>query len=769
MAGKSSDNQALVDAIKQAIKEGLKDSSQTNRDVEKEIKSLNKNLEKYIERIKASGDIKASFEELSKEISSTIAKTAEENAKKILEDRDQYNKNLLEKEKDLNKKIEALREEREKGGDVFTEEREKELKGYIEKSEKSLKAFKDNFAERQKKQEEAFEKQLEDTKKQLLTDVATGFKSLGESTFKKNIRDNKDVDKALGNYKEALKQQYSLLLKNNKLKKDLNVSEDDLQEIKEELYDSYFKEIEKQKESDRLDDNLKKLLNDRLKREKILAGRATYEQTYGGGSSISKLAGKLADFTTKRFKQQNENTSEGGKIFNAGLAALFKGKDANKPFLEEPEAGDIYKPNNPQKRVGGGPGNNNAVEPSTSVEVEKINSDEIAAEEANESVNPDEQLEVLQAMYQVLENATENVPLKVDISDISTAAKKDFKEAFISAIQELMGSMPKSNAPKALGWSGEMPKQAKKEEESGPIIDVDDLNKLGFFKRAGRFLGKAGRGIGSAARGASGLARGSLANVAGRIPLVGGALNTSLGSMGGGALLGTAALAAGTFYAGKKAGNYLEDEFSLGTKGLEAVGVNKETNKLEETQEELNKNLQEVSKIKDPREKRIAYFETQLETLEKQKTIQSGDEKAQTEHMITVVKGKLEKLKNQPEAKPAPATTTATTPEISAAVNTGAAAISAATAVPVVGAPSVPTVPTNIPQSKDVTPELNTNNKLTEQTNQILGELVKVMAGKDYNPSTIAPIMVAQAAPSTSSGQTQSPAYQFRSQNRTEV
>ena len=765
MAGKSSDNQALVDAIKQAIKEGLKDSSQTNRDVEKEIKSLNKNLEKYIERIKASGDIKASFEELSEEISSTIAKTAEENAKKILEDRDQYNKNLLEKEKDLNKKIEALRQEREKGGDVFTEEREKELKGYIEKSEKSLKVFKDNFAERQKKQEEAFEKQLEDTKKQLLTDVATGFKSLGESTFKKNIRDNKDVDKALGNYKEALKQQYSLLLKNNKLKKDLNVSEEDLQEIKEDLYDSYFKEIEKQKESDRLDDNLKKLLNDRLKREKILAGRATYEQTYGGGSSISKLAGKLADFTTKRFKQQNENTSEGGKIFNAGLAALFKGKDANKPFLEEPEAGDIYKPNNPQKRVGGGgTGNNKSVETSTSIEVEKRNSDEIAAEEANESVNPDEQLEVLQAMYQILENATENVPLKVDISDISTAAKKGFKEAFISAIQELMGSMPKSNAPKALGWSGEMPKQAKKEEESGPIIDVDDLNKLGFFKRAGRFLGKAGRGIGSAARGLSNIATGGAG--------IGGLLGTNvgaIGSLGAGAVVTSGALAAGTAYTGYKAGNYLEDEFGLGTKGLEAVGVNKETNKLEETQEELNRNLQEVSKIKDPRERRIAYFETQLETLEKQKTIQSGDEKAQTEHMITVVKGKLEKLKNQPEAKPAPATTTATTPEISAAVNTGAAAISAATAVPVVGAPSVPTVPTNIPQSKDVTPELNTNNKLTEQTNQILGELVKVMAGKDYNPSTIAPIMVAQAAPSTSSGQTQSPAYQFRSQNRTEV
>ncbi len=33
----------------------------------------------------------------------------------------------------------------------------------------------------------------------------------------------------------------------------------------------------------------------------------------------------------------------------------------------------------------------------------------------------------------------------------------------------------------------------------------------------------------------------------------------------------------------------------------------------------------------------------------------------------------------------------------------------------------MPTITANIPQPKDVSPELNTNNKLTEQTNQILG------------------------------------------------
>ena len=47
-----------------------------------------------------------------------------------------------------------------------------------------------------------------------------------------------------------------------------------------------------------------------------------------------------------------------------------------------------------------------------------------------------------------------------------------------------------------------------------------------------------------------------------------------------------------------------------------------------------------------------------------------------------------------------------------------------------------------------------------------MGELLKTMAGKDYNPTSVTPVMVAQAAPSSPTSQTQSAAYQFRSQNR---
>lgn len=251
--------------------------------------------------------------------------------------------------------------------------------------------------------------------------------------------------------------------------------------------------------------------------------------------------------------------------------------------------------------------------------------------------------------------------------------------------------------------------------------------------------------------------------------------------MGAGAIASTAALAAGTAYAGYQAGSYLEDELGVGTKALEAVGVNKEANQQEALQEDLNKNLQEVSKIKDPNEKRIKYFETQLETLEKQKTIQTGDEKAQTERMITVVKGKLEKLKNPPKVEPAPAPApkVETAPETGPTNTPGPVTMPSVTVNPAItevktaeaqkavqGASSLPTVTANIPQPKDVTPELNTNNQLTQQTNQILGELLKTMAGKDYNPTSVTPVMVAQAAPSSPTSQTQSAAYQFRSQNR---
>jgi hypothetical protein len=761
MAGKSSENQALVDAIKQAIKEGLKDGGQSNREVEREIRTLNKTLEKYIENIKASGDIRGSFGELSEDISKTITSAIAQNDKKKEQEYNNFVKSVFEKQQDIERKKENLKEEKAKGMGISPEQ-EREMQDQIQKAVKGLENFTENYLDKQEKQEAAFKKQMEETRKQLFADVASGFKSLGEKTFKNVLKDDRDIDKALGNYKKALQEQYTSLIKDKKLREQLNVTDEDLKNIKEDLHDSYLRELEKQRDSDKIDDNLRKALNDRLKREKILAGRATYEQTYGGGSSLAKLAGRLADFTSKRFKQENEKTSESGKIFNAGLAALFKGKEDKKPFLETEEEPNMAVQSRPSDKV-------------TLAPKDEETADEVAASEAKESVNTSPQVEALNAIQQTFEEAKENVPFKVVISNIDPTAEKSLTTAFSNALRESFGLILGGNQPKLLGAPSKE-KEKKSKDKDKDIIDVDDLNKLGFFRRAGKFLGRAGRGIGSAARGFSNLATGGVG--------IGGLLGTNvgaIGSLGAGAVATSGALAAGTAYAGYKGGSYLEDEFGLGTKALESVGVNKEANQQEVLQEDLNKNLQEVSKIKDPNERRIKYFETQLETLEKQKTIQSGDEKAQTERMITVVKGKLEKLKNPPKIEPAPvpAPKVETAPEIGSSSTPGPVTIPSVTVNPAItevktaeaqkavqGTSSLPTVTAKIPQPKDVTPELNTNNQLTQQTNQILGELLKTMAGKDYNPTSVTPVMVAQAAPSSPTSQTQSAAYQFRSQNR---
>jgi len=523
-----------------------------------------------------------------------------------------------------------------------------------------------------------------------------------------------------------------------------------------------------------------------------LAGRSTYEQTYGKTSSIGQLAGRLADFTTSRYKKQNQNTSALGKAFNAGLGALFKGKDAKEPFLEADKNELSTKPTITQKDIEGGEGST-YIKPYSESEnketVETAEADKVAAENANSSVNPSAQVEALEAIQQSFEEAKENVPFKVVISDLDPKAQKGMTAAFNEAFKESLGPIVKDALALAIqgGQKGMVKALGKpgKEKDDDSIIDVDDLTDLipkgkkGFFKKAAqksRILGKkglkyAGKGLKYAGKGLK---------VAGKV---------------------AAPLAiASSVYDGYEGYNKAEE--SLGIKGREAEDdekiyagavsaisgatfglVDKKTIMSPEIKQSIenenlltenNKKLQDVSKIKDPNERRVAYFETQLDTLEKQKTIQSGDEKAQTERMITVVKGKLEKLKTSPKVEPAPAPT----PEISAAASGTPAAISAATAAtpaigvtppatasPIAGA-SMPTITANIPQPKDVSPELNTNNKLTEQTNQILGDLVKVMAGKDYNPTSITPIMVSQAAPSQSTGQTQSPAYGFRSEHR---
>ena len=793
MVVKDSNTQAIIDAIANLVRE----TQQSNRIVEREIKNLSVNTKSYIEKAQSSANFEKVFESFSKEFSTNISESINESVKDANEKTFKQLKEGIESKK---QELEKRKKDLQKSGDLGSDYK-KELNKKIKQSDKELRELIQNYDKTVKTNNQNLIQQIRESQIKLTEELTGGLQELGKSTFKNYVKETNNVDEALIKYKNALKEQYTSLEQNAETRKKLGLTDKKMEEIKEDLYDSYFKELEYQGNRADIDEKTRKVLTDKLKREQILAGRSTYEQTYGKTSSIGQLAGRLADFTTSRYKKQNQNTSALGKAFNAGLGALFKGKDAKEPFLEADKNELSTKPTITQKDIEGGEGST-YIKPYSESEnkenVEAAEAEKVAAENANATVNPSAQVEALEAIQQSFEEAKENVPFKVVISDLDPKAQKGITAAFNEAFKESLGPIVKEafsmslqggqkGAAKALGKPG-------KEKEEGSGIDVGDIidlipkGKKGFFKKAAqksRILGKkglkyAGKGLKYAGKGLK---------VAGKVA---------------GKVAAPLAIAS-SVYDGYEGYNKAEE--SLGIKGREAEDdekiyagavsaisgatfglVDKKTIMSPEIKQSIenenlltenNKKLQDVSKIKDPNERRVAYFEAQLDTLEKQKTIQSGDEKAQTERMITVVKGKLEKLKTPPKVEPAPAPT----PEISAAASGTPAAISAATAAtpaigvtpndapatasPIAGA-SMPTITANIPQPKDVSPELNTNNKLTEQTNQILGDLVKVMAGKDYNPTSITPIMVSQAAPSQSTGQTQSPAYQFRSQNRLE-
>lgn len=762
MPAKNPDNQALVDAIREAFKD-----ANINQPVEREIKILSSTIKEYVEKAASNADIKKVFTELadkfSKNIDDSIESQKEAGEKNLDSIRNKYN--------DLTKEMEKLVASKD-----FIEDYEVKLKKILKKQE----AVSKEFEKEKENLNKAIKEAINASQAKLVEDLTTGIQEYGEEAFKTELKQTKDVDKSLIRYKDALRQQYEALEENEEQRKKLGITDKKLEVLKEEIADSYLKELDNLVKSDKLDQKTRKVVEEKLKRERIMMGKSTYEQTYGDRSSIGKLAGKLADFTTRRYKEQNEQTGEFSKIFTSGLGAIFRGKETKQPFLEPENPENKVAKGITQKDIVAGEGKNiidstisNTPKPQpetptqetpvdlsvTKAETKPVTEDEEVIA-SKESVNTSPALETLQAIQQTLEDATDNVPLKVVISDLSSVAKKGMSEAFVSAISEIMGAFTGKPSPKLLEGPAAKP---KKEKESGPIIDVDDLNKLGFFKRAAR-------GIGRAAKGATGLARGGLAGAAGKVPLLGGLLNTGVGSLGTastGAMLGAGALVAGTIAGGGYLGYQLEENFGVGTKTLEAVGVNKKENEMEKAQDELNGKLQEAAKIKDPTQKRIAFFEAQLENLEQQKTLQSGDEKAQTEKMITVVKTKLEKLKNPPKIEPAKSETKTTIPETTATPGATPAAPSAEASKVVQNISNMPAVTAKVPQPKDVTPELNTNNQLTEQTNQKLDTLIKVMAGKDYSPTNVTPVMVSQATPAPPAAQTQSPAYQFRTQNRT--
>ena len=763
MAAKNPDNQVLIDAFREALKD-----ANISQPVEREVKILSSTIKEYVEKAASNADIKKIFTELTQKFTKSIDDSLEaqkEAGERTLDV-------IRKKDKSISDELKKLEEKK-----AETPDYEQQYKKLTKKQEAVLKEF-----EREKENLNKIIKQsINESQAKLVEDLTTGIQGYGEEAFKTELKQTKDVDKSLIKYKDALRQQYESLESNKEQREKLGITDKRLETIKEDLYDSYLKELDNLLKNDKLDQKTRKVVEEKLKRERIMAGRSSYEQTYGERTSLGKLAGRLADITTERYKKQTEGTSDLSKIFTSGLGAIFKGKGAKPPFLEPENPEKAVALGITQKDIVAGEGKNIiesnlrekpelSLKPTTQENKEKIENEKQESVDAN-TINPSKSQETLDSIQQLLEGATENVPLQVEIADLSVTTKKGITEAFTSAIKEIMGSFTGKPNQNLLEAPASKP---KKEKESGSIIDVEDLNKLGFFKKAARGIGKAAkgaaRGVGKVAKGATGLARGGLAGAAGKVPLLGGLLNTGVGSLGAastGAMLGAGALAVGTIAGGGYLGYKLEEEFGAGTKTLEAIGVNKKENEMEKAQDELNGKLQEAAKIKDPTQKRIAFFEAQLENLEQQKTLQSGDEKAQTEKMITVVKTKLEKLRNPPKLESAKSESKTTVPETTAIPGATPAAPSVDASKVVQNISNMPAVTAKAPQPKDVTPELNTNNQLTEQTNQKLDTLIKVMAGKDYGTTSVTPVMISQAAPSSPSVQTQSPAYQFRTQNRT--
>ena len=373
----------------------------------------------------------------------------------------------------------------------------------------------------------------------------------------------------------------------------------------------------------------------------------------------------------------------------------------------------------------------------------------------------------------------------------------------------------------------------------------------------------AAQGIGQAAGAATSYLTGGLGVTGLATTNVG-----AIGSLGAGAVAGAALAGVGAAAGGAYLGYKLEEKFGLGTKALEAVGVNSTTNKREAINEETNEKLAEVQNIENPLDKKIAFFTVQLEDLLKQQPLLKGDEKKQNESMVQKVQERLKKLQAQKEeeSKTPPVNKEAekvieksqevlenveqdkelktdldfteiikNNPDVKAVVERAKRGnpvainqmnnmlngyhIAAGHGIDVnnmsyeevkdasnrimkgedvsdLVAPEkaeayqksreefkargkedfsgqeVTTGNTTKAESKEggeeLKPELNTNNKLTATTNEKLDILIETLRNKEMG-SAVLPIVNNQsnaAAPSSGTGQTQSPAYTFRSQNR---
>ena len=808
---------------------------------EKRIEELNK---KYEEDDKLVQDILKKEEENKKALTDFVKSRTSEK-EKLLKELDEKTPEIgdYEKKKKLEEEIQKLKEHEKTQLEEITKLKEKEIAGVNEEAEKNLEERKKLNEEIRKskkslvKIENDFVKEAEEANKRLLEQLneeqtalinktVGSFKEVGIEAFETSIKEQKGVDEGLANYRKALFNQYEVLNQDIEGRKKLGLTDKKMEEVKQDLYDSYFSELNRQLERRDLDERTKKLLQERIKREQIEAGRATVEETYGQDNPLVKLVSQISDFKISRTKAEEQGKTELfgikgsagiGKIFNEILGGeMGVDRGGKKPFLEggKPTADVQYSQTEGTegtkyletdfKKMYGKPEEAPTTPPGALTPATILNQQKDEAKRTEATLNETEQ---------ILEGATENVPLKVVITNIEEIAKKDLIETFSTAIKESMGEVISSELISGLEKSKKekpTPKkgEVQKSEEEGSFIDVvSDVVDLIPGKKKGK-VGKAGKAAkgaakaGKAAKAAKGAATaGKAAKAASTAKnlLTAGEIATSaagLGSAGAGAAgagaagagaagagaagagtagaLGASAIApiAITAAAGLAAGYAFEkrgkDEITgeekggVGTSLLNVTGYNDDTQKQVESTEKYNKELKESSKLGSRKERDVAFFEAQLKDLNKRKETQSGDELKETEELISKTETKLKNVKSRPDQPEKPKETAKTvenkpaeTPSLD--ISKGVAAVSSL--------PSVGSAPQNM---GDMKMALEANNKLTAETNQKLDILIKVTSNKDYEPTSITPINIQKtSAPEPAEVQSQSPAWNFRNQNRT--
>jgi len=788
MADSTKDIKQLTEVIKTLIKKLDEQGKETTSvsSVERN-KRLEKMFEEYIEKAIQGTNIKGAFDAL---------KTGIE--KRLSDVQKQAEESYLESTKELSKQKEELANSYNELSKKISQEKDPAVQKELEKKKEEL--FESILQKNKQlvKKYENFEKNLSDTifklEDELTDSLKETFKDTGFKAFKKSFSEEGDVNLALSDFKKALQEQYKSLQENTKFREEIGLTEEKLDEVKQEIYQSYLNQLANQSKNLALDEKTRIVLEEKLKKEKILLGQSTYEQTYGR-SPLGKLAGRMADLTTRRFKSQTEDSNIMTKGINSILGSFFKGKETDTEFLNVGDGKSVKTRKSrissrqqlEQKRTGQvvTPAQQTALpiqpEPVLPELAAPANAPAPAASPAS-AVNETPAAEKLGELQQTLEQATENVPLKTIITSLESNAEKQFRELMIEAFKEALkeglnttsSGTPPPDKPK---------KKSKEEKEEDSGFGLSDLLSL---KGLGKGAAKFGKGAAGLARGAYGLATGGLG--------IGGLLGSNVGAiasggLGAGALLTSGALAAGTMYAGYQAGSALEENFGWGTKGLQYTTSGMLASKLyagktidqieneEKSNDELNQKLQKASEIKDPIDKKLAYFQAQKESLENEVKVKSGDEQQDAKKRLESVNKVLVKLENQKKGISVIKSKETSTQNSESVVNNQSEKKLESTSVNNQSTTvnklekSIPVLPnvnveSNGATQTDVKPELDTNNKLTSNTNELLGELISVVKGKNGGPGVVAPLVVPAGSNNQPDIQTQSPAYQFRAQNR---